>query len=180
MDEPLANLDPHLRGRMEEELLRFHREAAATTLYITHDQREAMALATRVAVMRAGRFDQVGAPEEIHDRPATETVARFIGRAAVLDVSGRGGRLDLGPMTADAVRAVAEGASARAVVRPGDVRLGGEGAPGRVQAAFYRGGVWEGLLAVDGLAEPLPVASARRLSMGETIPVSLGPLWTLP
>ncbi|WP_372890859.1 ABC transporter ATP-binding protein, partial [Rhodosalinus sp.] len=87
MDEPLANLDPHLRGRMEGEIARFHRETGVTTLYITHDQREAMALADRIAVMWEGRFLQVAPPQEIHDRPATEDVARFIGRAAVLDAT---------------------------------------------------------------------------------------------
>ena len=85
MDEPLANLDPHLRGRMEAEIAAFHRETGVTTVYITHDQREAMALADRIAVMWEGRFLQIASPEELHDRPATEDVARFIGRAAVVD-----------------------------------------------------------------------------------------------
>ncbi|MFN3613650.1 MAG: ABC transporter ATP-binding protein, partial [Rubrimonas sp.] len=85
MDEPLANLDPHLRAAMEHELAAFHARAGLTTLYITHDQREAMALGTLVAVMREGRFDQVAPPETVHARPATEHVARFVGRGAVLD-----------------------------------------------------------------------------------------------
>jgi len=184
MDEPLANLDPHLRGRMEEEIVRVHAEAGATTLYITHDQREAMALASRVAVMREGRFEQVAPPEEVHDRPASEAVARFIGRAAVVDGVAEGGRLRLGPLRADAVRPVADGAPVRAVVRPADVRLGG-GAPdgaveGRVTSAAYRGGAWEGRVAVEGLAEALPVTAPARLRRGERLPLVLGPVWTLP
>ncbi|MEL7117778.1 MAG: ABC transporter ATP-binding protein, partial [Pseudomonadota bacterium] len=86
LDEPLANLDPHLRGAMETELMRVHKASGATTLYITHDQREAMALADRIAVMRNGRFEQVAAPQALYDRPATEAVARFIGRAAIVPV----------------------------------------------------------------------------------------------
>ena len=184
MDEPLANLDPHLRGRMEEELIRVHTEAGATTLYITHDQREAMSLASRVAVMRAGTFEQIAPPEEVHDRPATEAVARFIGRAAVVDAIAANGALQLGPLRADAARQVQEGAALRAVVRPRDVRLGGgpvdDRGEGRVASAQYRGGAWEGRLAVDGVDEPLPVVHPTRLSVGERIPFSLGPLWLLP
>ena len=97
MDEPLANLDPHLRTRMEEELAAFHAASGATIIYITHDQREAMALATRIAVMENGRFAQEGTPEEVHDRPASEHVARFIGQSAVLQARFADGLADLGP-----------------------------------------------------------------------------------
>ncbi|MBL4557248.1 MAG: ABC transporter ATP-binding protein [Rhodobacteraceae bacterium] len=130
MDEPLANLDPHLRGRMEEELVRVHGEAGATTLYITHDQREAMALATRVAVMQAGRFEQVAPPEEVHDRPATETVARFVGRAAVLDGVGTAGGIRVGPLMPGAVRPPGDGEPVRAVVRRVTSIWGARGRPG--------------------------------------------------
>ena len=84
---------PASAWRMEAEIAAFHRAAQVTTIYITHDQREAMALADRIAVLEAGRVLQVGPPQQIHDRPASEQVARFIGRAAVLDahVSGRAG-----------------------------------------------------------------------------------------
>ena len=184
MDEPLANLDPHLRGRMEEELVRVHHEAEATTLYITHDQREAMALASRVAVMQAGRFEQIAPPEEVHDRPASEAVARFIGRAAVVSGVVEGGRVRIGPLVADAVRPVEDRAPVRAVVRPADVRLGdgaGHGAAfGRVTSAAYRGGAWEGRVAIEGVDEPLPVTAPTRLRTGERVPVSLRSVWTLP
>jgi iron(III) transport system ATP-binding protein len=182
MDEPLANLDPHLRGRMEEELVRVHDEAGATTLYITHDQREAMALASRVAVMQAGRFEQIAPPEEVHDRPASEAVARFIGRAAVVNGVVEGGRVRLGPLLADAVQPEEDGGPVRAVVRPRDVRLGDgdEATTGRVTSVAYRGGAWEGRVAVEGLDEALPVTAPARLRIGERLPVSLGAVWTLP
>ena len=95
VDEPLANLDPHLRATMEEELVAFHRAAAATTVYITHDQREAMAVADRMAVMAAGRFLQVGAPNEVYARPASAEVARFIGEGVVHPVTVTDGGVSL-------------------------------------------------------------------------------------
>jgi len=183
MDEPLANLDPHLRGRMEAEIAAFHRRSGAATIYITHDQREAMALADRIAVMQAGRFVQVGAPEAVHDRPASAEVARFIGQAAVLAAEvrreGAAGRADLGPLAAPAPPDAPEGAQ-QVVIRPGDVTLGAEGTPARIAAAFYRGGAWEGLAEVPGLAEPLPVRSNRRLVPEQAVRVALGSLWVLP
>jgi iron(III) transport system ATP-binding protein len=182
MDEPLANLDPHLRGLMEDELARFHTAAGATTVYITHDQREAMALASRIAVMQGGRFLQVGTPEEIHDRPVSAEVARFIGRAAVVSAirarTNAGPVLRLGPLEAS----VSAGRDGRveAVLRPGDVRLGDGDVQGRVASAAYRGGGWEGRIAVEGLDETLPVASPRPLRVGELVPLSLSSAWVLP
>ena len=79
MDEPLANLDPHLRNSMEEELASFHKASGATTLFITHDQREAMALADKVAVMWDGTILQVDDPDTLYQRPVSPDVAGFIG-----------------------------------------------------------------------------------------------------
>ena len=84
LDEPLANLDVHLRESMLAEFRRFHAETGATMIYVTHDQAEAMALADRVAVMEAGRLAQSGPPPEIYHRPANDMVARFVGRGTVV------------------------------------------------------------------------------------------------
>jgi multiple sugar transport system ATP-binding protein len=78
-DEPLSNLDAKLRMEMRAELKRLHRMMGTTIVYVTHDQIEAMTLATRIAVMCDGRIDQIGTPEEIYNRPATLYVADFIG-----------------------------------------------------------------------------------------------------
>ena len=186
MDEPLANLDPHLRAAMEEELRAFHRRAEVTTLYITHDQREAMALADQVAVMRAGRFEQVAPPEEVYARPATEHVARFIGRAALADgalEAPQAGRAAarIGPFRATAACPPdARPGHARIALRPEDIAPDPEGVPARLVSATYRGGVWEGEAEVDGLAEPLPLASRARLSVGETLGLRLVGGWALP
>ena len=86
LDEPLANLDAHLREAMLTEFRRIHSLTGATFVFVTHDQDEAMAVATHVAVMNRGRLEQVGAPEELYRRPQTEMVARFIGRGRTLPV----------------------------------------------------------------------------------------------
>ena len=84
LDEPLANLDVHLRETMLEEFARFHKELRATFIYVTHDQAEALALADRVAVMDAGRVEQMASPRVLYAEPASEMVARFVGRGMVV------------------------------------------------------------------------------------------------
>ena len=78
-DEPLSNLDAELRSQMRVEIARLHRDLGVTMVYVTHDQVEAMTLADRIVVLRAGRVEQVGSPEELYDRPANTFVAGFIG-----------------------------------------------------------------------------------------------------
>ncbi|NML44341.1 ABC transporter ATP-binding protein [Ramlibacter sp. G-1-2-2] len=89
-DEPLSNLDAALRGQTRVEIARLHRELGATTIYVTHDQVEAMTLADRVVVLRDGRIEQVGTPLELYDRPASQFVAQFIGTPQMNVVPARG------------------------------------------------------------------------------------------
>ncbi len=79
MDEPLSNLDAALRARMRGELKKLHERLKTTTIYVTHDQVEAMVMASRIAVMRNGRIQQIGSPQEIYSRPANRFVAEFVG-----------------------------------------------------------------------------------------------------
>lgn len=81
LDEPLSNLDAKLRVQMREQLTRLKHEFGVTTVYVTHDQEEALTLSDRIAVLDSGRLQQVGAPEEIYDRSATAFVCRFIGES---------------------------------------------------------------------------------------------------
>lgn len=95
LDEPLANLDAHLREAMLAEFRRIHSLTRTTFVFVTHDQDEAMAVATHVAVMDRGRLQQLGTPEELYRRPASPMVARFIGRGRTLPVkvvASEGGR----------------------------------------------------------------------------------------
>ena len=89
MDEPLSNLDAKLRVEMRAYIARLHQELGTTTLYVTHDQTEAMTMGDRVAVMRDGRLEQVDAPQVLYDRPANLFVAAFIGSPAMNLLRGR-------------------------------------------------------------------------------------------
>ncbi|HTM21422.1 MAG TPA: ATP-binding cassette domain-containing protein, partial [Kofleriaceae bacterium] len=82
-DEPLSNLDAVLRGEMRQEIGRIHARAGVTSIYVTHDQIEAMTLADRIVVLRDGRLQQVGSPMDIYDRPANRFVAGFFGTPAM-------------------------------------------------------------------------------------------------
>ena len=89
LDEPLSNLDANLREEMRFEIRRLHDEYRYTTVYVTHDQSEAMTTADLIAVMNAGKVDQLGTPEDIYDRPQSEFVARFIGASNVIKGDAR-------------------------------------------------------------------------------------------
>jgi spermidine/putrescine transport system ATP-binding protein len=93
LDEPLGSLDLKLRKQMQLELKRIQQDVGITFLYVTHDQEEAMTMSDRIAVMRAGHFEQIGRPEEMYEKPATEFVAGFLGASNLLSGSV-GDRLD--------------------------------------------------------------------------------------
>ncbi|MFA0304081.1 ABC transporter ATP-binding protein, partial [Vibrio sp. 10N.222.46.B3] len=82
-DEPLSNLDAKLRGVMREEIKHLHRELKTTTIYVTHDQIEAMTLADRIVILKDGYVAQVGTPTEVFQRPANKFVAQFIGNPSM-------------------------------------------------------------------------------------------------
>jgi iron(III) transport system ATP-binding protein len=100
LDEPLSNLDAKLRDQMRFELKRLQRELKITTVYVTHDQTEALALSHQIAVMKDGRIQQIGTPREIYERPASQFVADFVGNTNFLDgtvLDGRGASLSGSP-----------------------------------------------------------------------------------
>jgi spermidine/putrescine transport system ATP-binding protein len=97
LDEPLAALDPFLRRSVRTELKRIQRELGLTVLMVSHDQEEALALSDRLAVMRAGRIEQLGTPRQLYEAPANPFVAEFLGRANLLVGPGTGGALLLRP-----------------------------------------------------------------------------------
>ncbi|MEM6464414.1 MAG: ABC transporter ATP-binding protein [Pseudomonadota bacterium] len=189
MDEPLANLDPHLRHAMEDELVRFHRQTGATTLYITHDQREAMALAHRIAVMWEGRLLQVGPPEEIYHQPMSAEVASFVGRSALLSgrvVSSQNGRAVFEIASAGETEARCSANTqkgpAELVVRPEDVTVeeSEQAVEGRVESATYRGDHWECRIATLGSGAAVLARTAHRLEAGVTVPLTIREAWILP
>ncbi len=124
MDEPLSALDKNLREEMQIEIKRLHRLLGMTTVYVTHDQREAMTMSDRIAVMRDGRIAQVGSPREVYDHPADAFVARFIGESALAKVQVGANRVTLGA-TSFALPSAApvSAGAARLVLRPEKLQL---------------------------------------------------------
>jgi ABC-type Fe3+/spermidine/putrescine transport system ATPase subunit len=87
LDEPLSSLDLKLRQQMREELRRLHRQLGQTTVFVTHDQTEALSLSDRIAVLSNGHIEQIGTPEDIYARPTSEFVASFIGQANLIEAT---------------------------------------------------------------------------------------------
>jgi iron(III) transport system ATP-binding protein len=125
LDEPLSNLDANLREEMRFEVRRLHDEYRYTTVYVTHDQSEAMTTADIIAVMNAGKVEQAGSPEDIYERPRSEFVARFIGGSNV--VKGKicdDGRVECaGAMLRCTGRKLATGSDVAVSIRPHVIRL---------------------------------------------------------
>ncbi len=136
LDEPFGALDAKVRVELRRWLRKLHDQTGQTTVFVTHDQDEALELADRVVVLRDGRIEQVGTPRQIYDEPASAYVFDFIGRASVVE-----GRVDAGRFIADgqsatfAADGVADGA-AKLYLRPHDAVIGttGEGLAARVAA----------------------------------------------
>lgn len=186
MDEPLANLDPHLRANMEEELAAFHRRSEATTLYITHDQHEAMALAGQIAVMWEGRILQAGPPEEIYARPVCERVAGFIGKgvvlpAALVAVMGAKAQVKLGTVLFNADCAVGTKLGpARLMLRPEQVALGAGGLDARISRVTFRGNHWDAVAELDDLAASVPISLQGKPTVGDRLNLEIRGGWVLP
>src|ERR1700730_8913230 len=132
LDEPLSNLDANLREEMRFEIRRLHETFGITTLYVTHDQAEAMVISDRVAVLQHGRVAQIGTAEELFDRPRTRFVAEFGGKTTLVDAGADGaGAVTRGDLR---LRVAADGTAPRTPVvvsiRPHRIALGAPSAPG--------------------------------------------------
>ncbi|MGS4947759.1 ABC transporter ATP-binding protein [Meridianimarinicoccus sp. RP-17] len=146
-DEPLSNLDAELRVDMRVEIARLHKEIGATMIYVTHDQVEAMTLADKIVVLRAGRVEQVGAPMDLYNDPDNRFVAGFIGSPSMNFVQGvvAGGGVRL-PMLGDRVVPTpvalpADGAHVLVGLRPQVLRLSAGSSPIRLDLRERLGGV---------------------------------------
>jgi iron(III) transport system ATP-binding protein len=147
-DEPLSNLDAHLRVQMRTEIARLQKELAITTIYVTHDQEEAMAISHRIAIMDGGRIAQIGTAEELYQRPASRFVAGFLGqtnliRGVVTEADNAGATLDVNGF---AWRIASEtpvkvGATVEASARPEAIAFAtsGTGLAGIVESRVYLG-----------------------------------------
>jgi putative spermidine/putrescine transport system ATP-binding protein len=154
LDEPLSNLDAQLRIHMREELTAIQRRVGITTVFVTHDQEEAMSIADRIAVMNVGVLEQVDSPDKIYAHPATLFVATFIGTMNRLDASPDGvGRLRAGPfsLALDQLREASGGALV-AGIRPEDLVLVSDaaGVPAQIQHVVDLGHYRRVTLSLDG------------------------------
>ena len=154
LDEPLSNLDAKLRLEVREEIRALQRRLGLTTVFVTHDQEEALAIADRMAIMHDGIVQQVGAPDTLYERPANLFVADFLGKMNVF--TGRGQADDQFETRAGQRIAAPGGGSATHVgVRPERVRLqaqpsGGNALPGGIESSLYLGSVLEVRVQLDG------------------------------
>src|SRR5206468_4030505 len=149
LDEPLSNLDAKVRVQVRAEIRTLQRELGITTVYVTHDQEQALSLSDRVAVMRDGRVLQVAAPKELYERPRTRFVVDFVGTNNFIGgvCGGAVGEhvlveTALGPLRGRPTRAVARGVRCVLAIRPENIAIGGDGEnvlDGKVVLASYLG-----------------------------------------
>jgi iron(III) transport system ATP-binding protein len=183
LDEPLSNLDAKLREKMRFELKRLQRELKITTVYVTHDQSEALALSHEIAVMHEGRIQQIGTPRDIYERPASRFVADFVGNSNFIEgvaASACAVKTEIGDVHVDATD-LRPGESLAVSVRPEDVELsearppGGNVWEGRVEQKVFLGEAVDFQVAVG----PRTLLSRRhptmRTKVGEPIFVQLNP-----
>nr|WP_289624860.1 ABC transporter ATP-binding protein [Sinorhizobium sp. 7-81] len=190
LDEPLANLDQHLRKSMEETFRAFHERSGATMVYVTHDQAEAMALATDVAVMSEGRLLQVAPPAEIYARPEGRVVGGLIGRGSILRLPlAESGERQLGwPVLREALGSrdanaatgglIADVSLADVLVRPEHVHRGTDGILMRVMCCVFEGERFALDLAL-GDDQRLKAFSSVAIAEGQAVPFVVASGWRL-
>ena len=123
MDEPLSALDKKLRDRMQIELRHLHEQLGMTTVYVTHDQREALTMSDRIAVVNHGRIMQLATPQELYEQPENEFVADFIGDSTFINVTRQGGTLTAAGVALKTTRSVPDATELLLMLRPERVNL---------------------------------------------------------
>ena len=183
LDEPLSNLDAHLREEMAGEIRRLHDEFRFTTVYVTHDQAEAMTISDRIAVLNQGRLEQIDTPWNLYNRPRTPFVAGFIGQTNLVQGELRAGRFQLPGLAGAVPVAGHDQAQAQVSIRPQSLSLGAAGggllALGQVAvvARTYLGGYWDYLVRPLAGGAPLKVHAApgHVLELGHESLLSIDP-----
>ncbi|BAQ50082.1 ABC transporter ATP-binding protein [Methylobacterium aquaticum] len=179
MDEPLSALDKHLRETMQIELRRLHRQLAATIVYVTHDQREALTMSDRIAILRGGRLAQVDTPERLHDRPMSAFVASFIGESTLVPVTRAGiDTVGLGSTPLRSARPLPAGEALLLAIQTEKLIVAGDATAdgynrltGRVTDVVYQGESLRVFVALDGGPEislRQPAHHAGRLAIPAT------------
>jgi spermidine/putrescine transport system ATP-binding protein len=183
LDEPLGALDLKLRRQLQVELKRIQSEVGITFVYVTHDQEEALTMSDRIAVMNAGRVEQLGSPEELYERPQTRFVADFMGTTNLLRgvVESGAMRLASGELVAAPVGGLAAGDPVELSVRPECITFASAGAAGSlaacVEQAAYLGTSLSYLVRTPGglgLSVLVP-KGATRMPVGSDVAVAWSP-----
>jgi len=188
LDEPLSALDKSLREEMKYWIKDLQKKLGITTVYVTHDQDEALTMSDRIGVMQKAKVEQVGTPQEIYERPKTLFVTTFIGQSNVIDatVRGRQGESlvvsfgDTVALTRVPAEDFADGKAVKLVVRPENIIIGeaGTGVPATVVSETYQGALVRYHLSVGGqdiVAERQNQSHLARLSPGQAIGVTWDP-----
>ena len=181
MDEPLSNLDAKLRLEMRTEIRRLHQDLHLTTVYVTHDQEEALSLADRLVLLRDGRVQQIGTPEEVYTRPANAFVAGFMGYRNLLALTVQGPDGTVGgeglTLVGKPREALATGTSVIVAVRPEDFRVAGAGGEAGIEAVVevveYHGR--ERAVQVRAGGHALHMRTEARLAPGDRVRVTADP-----
>jgi putative spermidine/putrescine transport system ATP-binding protein len=139
LDEPLSALDAKVRVQLRDEIRRIQTELGITTLFVTHDQEEALAVADRVAVMNAGNIEQIGTPEELYTKPASAFVANFVGLSNRLPATVSGKEVTVYGQKFELQGTAPSDGQVHALIRPEDVSFGSEGLPAAVVTSSFLG-----------------------------------------
>ena len=181
MDEPLSNLDAKLRLEMRAEIRRIHNQLGSTTIYVTHDQDEALSLADRIVVLRDGEVRQMGRPEELYATPAHLDVAEFMGfrnrlPGTVTRATGATAEISVGTtkFTGKSSGQLHEGDRAIVAARPDDLSIGATGIEATLTGIEYRGREFVGLARTDDGIE-LVFHSDARLELGARVTLAIDP-----
>ena len=190
MDEPLSNLDAKLRLDMRGEIRRLHQSLELTTVYVTHDQEEALSMADRLVVLRLGHVQQIGTPQELHSNPANYYVADFMGYRNIIDMTAS--RVTGQAVTAEGAgitlngqafhHVIDTGAAVKVAVRPEDITIldepGDQSFAATVEVTEYRGSSFA-LDVSTPTGQVLHLISERAFTPGQTINLHTDPSRTL-
>jgi putative spermidine/putrescine transport system ATP-binding protein len=191
-DEPLSNLDAKLRDSLREDLRALQQKLGITSVYVTHDQSEAMVMSDRIVVMNAGEIDQFGAPREIYERPASARVAAFIGRSNTLGgaiaeaLGGESYRIatSSGAIGAEGPAGLPSGTTVQVMIRPENIRIAEAGEEndgdnrigGTVIASIYQGSANQlSVRLASGDTVTVDVAGRRLIEPGAAIALRFSP-----
>ena len=174
MDEPFSNLDPGMRARVRAEVRKLVESLGMTTVFVTHDQEEALSIAGRVAVMLNGRIVQAGAPADVYRLPASRAVAEFLGDANIIDGVAREGRIDCELGAVPAPSASEHAGAVQVMIRPEDLAVDDAGRPAAVIESEYYG--HDQMITVrlaSGTVLRIRDLPGRRLEAGDAVGVTL-------